>query len=54
MAQRWINSNVTPSQYTCLEVDAEAIEAWTTIQYPEANWVHHNAFNNVYNVDGHR
>ena len=38
-------------QYTCLEVDAEAIKHGQQ-SYPEANWVHHNAFNNVYNVDG--
>lgn len=38
-------------RYTCLDVDLEAIENGK-MNYPEANWVHHNAFNNVYNVDG--
>ncbi|MDA7807213.1 class I SAM-dependent methyltransferase [bacterium] len=41
----------TPSQYTCLDVDAEAIEYGKT-QYPDANWVHHDAFNHVYNIKG--
>jgi len=38
-------------QYTCLDVDEEAIKHGQRV-YEEANWVHHNAFNNVYNVDG--
>jgi SAM-dependent methyltransferase len=38
-------------QYTCLEVDLEAIEYGKTT-HPDANWIHHNAFNNVYNIDG--
>lgn len=33
--------------YTCLEVDAEAV-VFGREKYPTANWVHHNAFNNVY------
>ena len=39
-----------PSAYTCMEVDKEAIEAGKS-SYPEANWVHHNAFNNVDGID---
>ena len=33
--------------YTCLEVDDEAVR-FGKEAYPTANWVHHNAFNNVY------
>lgn len=40
-----------PSAYTCMDVDKEAIEAGKS-SHPEANWVHHNAFNNIYNIDG--
>jgi len=40
-----------PEQYTCLDVDLEAIEYGKTT-HPTANWIHHNAFNNVYNPNG--
>ena len=39
------------SNYTCLEVDNEAIE-FGKEKYPTANWIHHKAFNNVYQTEG--
>ena len=40
-------------QYTCLEVDLEAIEYGKTT-HPDANWIHHNAFNNVYPLNANK
>jgi SAM-dependent methyltransferase len=41
----------TAEQYTSLDVDQEALN-FGKQQHSTANWVHHDAFNNVYNIQG--
>jgi len=40
-----------PSLYTSVDVDAEALQAGKE-KYPQANWIHHDAYNPVYNTCG--
>lgn len=40
-----------PAQYTCLDVDVEAIQQGNT-NFPQANWILHNTFSPAYNTTG--
>lgn len=42
---------IKQSQYTSLDVDQQALD-FGKQNFPDANWIKHNAFNNVYNLEG--
>lgn len=46
-----LEEDYNPADYTCLDVDAAALQSGRA-HCAEAAWIHHNAFNQVYNQAG--
>tara|TARA_B100001939_G_C16945487_1_gene620123 strand:- start:878 stop:1627 length:750 start_codon:yes stop_codon:yes gene_type:complete len=46
-----VSASIKPSDYYCLDVDKKSLEDGKQ-NFPDANWIHHNAFNHMYNPTG--